>query len=258
VAVNCGALPITLLESELFGYRKGAFTDAKRDQPGRFARAEKGTLLLDEISDIPPELQVRLLRVLQEKEYEPLGATSAVKFNVRMIAATNKPLAQQVAQGLFREDLYYRLNVVRIVLPSLADRLEDIPLLVNHFLRQLNAEYGRHVEGLSAGAMEVLMSYAFPGNIRELRNILERAVVLSRSSVIERDQLPSELLEAQDAKGTLGPQANDNPLRESEAAAIVRVLRQHAGHRGKAAAMLGIDKSTLWRKMKRLRISYPG
>jgi PAS domain S-box-containing protein len=257
VAVNCGALPATLLESELFGYRKGAFTDAKRDQPGRFARAEGGTLFLDEVSDISTVLQVKLLRVLQEREYEPLGAASAVRSNVRIVAATNKPLAQQVAQGLFREDLYYRLNVVRITLPPLAERREDIPLLVNHFLRQLNAEYGRRVEQLSPEAIGVLMRHNFPGNVRELRNIVERAVVLSRSSTIEREHLPSELLEDVAFAGEPTVGVADNPLRESEAATIVRVLRQQAGHRGKAAAMLGIDKSTLWRKMKRLRISFP-
>jgi DNA-binding NtrC family response regulator len=176
---------------------------------------------------------------------------------VRIVAATNKPLAQQVAQGLFREDLYYRLNVVRITLPPLAERREDIPLLVNHFLRQLNAEYGRRVEQLSPEAMGVLMRHNFPGNVRELRNIVERAVVLSRSSTIEREHLPSELLEDVAVAGEPTVGVADNPLRESEAATIVRVLRQQAGHRGKAAAMLGIDKSTLWRKMKRLRISFP-
>lgn len=257
VAVNCGALPTTLLESELFGYRKGAFTDAKRDQPGRFARAEGGTLFLDEVSDISTALQVKLLRVLQEREYEPLGASAAVKSNVRIIAATNQPLAHQVAQGLFREDLYYRLNVVRITLPPLTERREDIPLLVSHFLRQLNAEYGRQVESVSPDAMSVLMRHRFPGNVRELRNIVERAVVLSRSTTLEREHLPPELLDNLNVIGELPDAMHDNPLRDSEAATIVRVLRQHAGHRGKAAAMLGIDKSTLWRKMKRLRIAYP-
>jgi transcriptional regulator with PAS, ATPase and Fis domain len=257
VAVNCGALPDTLLESELFGYRKGAFTDAKKDQPGRFARAEGGTLFLDEISDISTALQVKLLRVLQEKEYEPLGATAAVKLNVRVIAATNKPLAQQVAHGVFREDLFYRLNVVRIVLPPLADRREDIPLLVNHFLRQLNAEYGKRIEGVSAEALAVLMRHAFPGNVRELRNIVERAVVLSRGTVIEPQCLPPELLDVGGTRVDYSQALPHNPLGQSEAATIVRELRQHAGHRGKAAAALGIDKSTLWRKMKKHQITFP-
>lgn len=257
VAVNCGALPDTLLESELFGYRKGAFTDAKRDQPGRFARAEGGTLFLDEISDVSTALQVKLLRVLQEKEYEPLGAAAVVKVNVRVIAATNKPLAEQVGRGVFREDLYYRLNVVRIVLPPLSDRREDIPLLVNHFLRQLNAEYGKRIEGLSAEALAVLMRHSFPGNVRELRNIVERAVVLSRGSVIEPESLPPELLDARGTNVVPGRTAAHSPLSDSEAATILHALRKQAGHRGKTAAALGIDKSTLWRKMKKHQISYP-
>ena len=256
VAVNCGALPDTLLESELFGYRKGAFTDAKKDQPGRFARAEGGTLFLDEISDISTALQVKLLRVLQEKEYEPLGAAAAVKMNVRVIAATNKPLAEQVGHGVFREDLYYRLNVVRIVLPPLADRREDIPLLVNRFLRQLNAEYDKRIEGMSAEALAVLMRHSFPGNVRELRNIVERAVVLSRGTVIEPECLPPELLDVGGADVRSKTPAQ-SPLGESEAATILHALRQHAGHRGRAAAALHIDKSTLWRKMKKHQISFP-
>ena len=257
VAVNCGALPDTLLESELFGYRKGAFTDAQKDHPGRFSRVEGGTLFLDEISDISTALQVKLLRVLQEKEYEPLGAAAPVKMNVRVIAATNKPLAEQVVRGVFREDLFYRLNVVRIVLPPLSDRPEDIPLLVNHFVRQLNAEYGKRVEGLSAEALAVLMRHTFPGNVRELRNIVERAVVLSRGTVIEPECLPPELLGADGANVVRGKTAAHGPLSESEAATILHALRQQAGHRGKAAAALGIDKSTLWRKMKRHQISFP-
>ncbi len=257
VAVNCGALPDTLLESELFGYRKGAFTDAKKDQVGRFARAEGGTLFLDEISDISTALQVKLLRVLQEKEYEPLGAAVPVKMNVRVIAATNKPLAEQVARGVFREDLFYRLNVVRIVLPPLSDRREDIPLLVNHFVRQLNAEYDKRVEGLSAEALALLMRHTFPGNVRELRNIVERAVVLSRGTVIEPEYLPPELLNADRVNEVRGKAAAHGPLSESEAATILHALRLTSGHRGKAAASLGIDTSTLWRKMKKHQISFP-
>jgi len=188
VAVNCGALPDTLLESELFGYKKGAFTDANKDKPGRFAMAEGGTLFLDEISDISTALQVKLLRVLQEKEYEPLGATTTVKANVRVIAATNKRLSDQVARGAFREDLYYRLNVVRIALPPLADRREDIPLLVNHFIRQFNAEQAKRIEGISEEALALLLRHSFPGNVRELQNVIEHAVVLSHSDIIDVDE----------------------------------------------------------------------
>ncbi len=256
VAVNCGALPDTLLESELFGYRKGAFTDAKKDKPGRFARAEGGTLFLDEISDISTALQVKLLRVLQEKEYEPLGGTVPVKSNVRVIAATNKPLAEQVARGVFREDLFYRLNVVRITLPPLADRREDIPLLISHFIRQLNAELGKRVESISAEAMAELMRHSFPGNVRELQNIVERAVVLCRGTQIDLENLPPELLDAPPPRANCST-ATQSPLSESEAATILLALRQQGGHRGKAAALLGIDKSTLWRKMKKHQISFP-
>lgn len=178
IAVNCGALPDTLLESELFGYRKGAFTGADRDKPGRFALAQKGTLFLDEIAGISTALQVKLLRVLQEREYEPLGATQTVQANVRVIAATNQPLGQQVARGVFREDLFYRLNVVKIDLPPLARRREDIPLLVQHSLQKFNAEQGKQVRRFSQDAMRRLMQHAFPGNVRELQNIVEYALVL--------------------------------------------------------------------------------
>lgn len=256
VAVNCGALPDTLLESELFGYKKGAFTDAKRDKAGRFALAEGGTLFLDEIGDISTALQVKLLRVLQEKEYEPLGATGTVKTNVRVIGATNKPLADLVARGTFREDLYYRLNVVRIALPPLARRREDIPLLAEHFIRQFNAQQGKQIEGISEEALGLLMRHPFPGNVRELQNVIEHAVVLSRGSRIEVDSLPAELLDEPSAHEADSRDAAGGPLREAEAATILQALQQHAGHRGRTAAALGIDKSTLWRKMKKHAIVY--
>lgn len=256
VAVNCGALPDTLLESELFGYKKGAFTDAKKDKPGRFALAEKGTLFLDEISDISTALQVKFLRVLQEKEYEPLGATATVKSDVRVIAATNKPLLRQVALGTFREDLYYRLNVVRIELPTLAERPEDIPLLANHFLRHFNAEQGKQIKGISEEALAALMRYQFPGNVRELRNIMERSVVLCRIDRIENNCLPPELEDDTFVGNVPETSIGGDPLTHAEAAVILRALRQHNGHRGKTAQALGIDKSTLWRKMKKLSINY--
>ena len=257
VAVNCGALPDTLLESELFGYMKGAFTDAKKDKPGRFALAEGGTLFLDEISDISTALQVRLLRVLQEKEYEPLGATTTVKANVRVIAATNKVLSEQVAHGVFREDLFYRLNVVRIVLPPLADRREDIPLLVNHFIQQFNTEQGKQIAGISEDALALLMRHSFPGNVRELQNIIEHAIVLCRNDRIEAGCLPTELADGPLLDNGAEPEPTGNPLLEAEAETILRTLREHGGHRGKTAVALGIDKSTLWRKMKRYDITHP-
>jgi transcriptional regulator with PAS, ATPase and Fis domain len=257
VTVNCGALPDTLLESELFGYKKGAFTDANKDKTGRFAVAEGGTLFLDEIADISTALQVKLLRVLQEKEYEPLGATTTVKADVRVIAATNTRLSEQVARGAFREDLYYRLNVVRIALPPLADRPEDIPLLVNHFIRQFNAEQGKHIKGISEEALALLMRHSFPGNVRELQNVIEHAVVLSHSDQIDVDCLPTELVDIASGGNHVESKPTSNPLLKAEAEAILQTLRNHRGHRGKTAMELGIDKSTLWRKMRRYAITYP-
>ncbi|MBN2473105.1 MAG: sigma 54-interacting transcriptional regulator [Pirellulales bacterium] len=267
LAVNCGALPDTLLESELFGYKKGAFTGASRDKPGRYALAEGGTLFLDEIGDVSTALQVKLLRVLQEREYEPLGATATVKANARMIAATNRPLAELVARGTFREDLYYRLNVLKIVLPSLADRREDIPLLIDHFIRKCNAQQNKQIVGISEEALALLLACDFPGNVRQLQNVIEHAVVLCRGSRIEIDYLPAELRLAAHGPGALAPggvrqkSAGDlpagDPLAEAETAAILQTLRQHHGHRGKTAAALGIDKTTLWRKMKRFGITFP-
>ena len=257
VAVNCGALPDTLLESELFGYKKGAFTDAKKDKPGRLALAEGGTLFLDEIGDISTALQVKLLRILQEKEYEPLGATSTVGANVRVIAATNRPLVELVARGTFREDLYYRLNVVKIILPPLARRREDIPLLADHFVHKFSVQQGKQVEGISEDVLNVLMDYEFPGNVRQLQNVIEHAVVLCRGSRIEIDCLPAELL--QETSGRKGAESGSvgGLLPAAEAATILETLRQYGGHRGKTAEALEIDKATLWRKMKKYGITYP-
>ncbi len=255
VAVNCGALPDTLLESELFGYRKGAFTGADRDKPGRFALAQHGTLFLDEIADISAALQVKLLRVLQQREYEPLGGTQSVQADVRIVAATNKALSQQMARGLFREDLFYRLNVVKLDLPPLVRRREDIPLLVQHFMQRFNAQRGTQIRGLSEQAMQRLMQYTFPGNIRELQNVVEHAFVLCRGDVIQVDGLPSELLQTPvDANQPASPY---DPLALAEIDAIRQALHQHRGHRGHTAAALEIDKSTLWRKMKKYAIDYP-
>ena len=256
IVVNCGALPDTLLESELFGYKKGAFTDAKKDKPGRFALAKGGTLFLDEIGHTSTALQVKLLRVLQEKEYEPLGGTTTVKTNARVIAATNKPLAELVARGTFREDLYYRLNVVKLVLPPLARRREDIPLLVEHFIRKFSAQQGKQIEGISEKALALLMGCDFPGNVRQLQNVIEYAVVLCRGDRIEIDCLPAELLQETPGTGDGEPKSAGSPLLEAEAATILQTLRQYGGHRGKTAAALGIDKTTLWRKMKKFSITY--
>jgi len=255
VVVNCGALPDTLLESELFGYVKGAFTDAKQDKPGRFARAEGGTLFLDEIGDLPLSLQVKLLRVLQNGEYEPLGATKPVKAKVRIIAATNQNLTQLLSQGKFREDLYYRLNVIKITLPSLEKRREDIPLLVDHFVHKFNVKMERKITGVSPEVMELFMHYDFPGNIRELENIIEHAFVLCRNSVITIEHLPQELK-------TRGNHMSDKPstapplLKEAEARIISDILRKHNGNRAEAARELGMDRTTLWRKIKKLGVAF--
>ncbi len=253
VVVNCGALPDTLLESELFGYVKGAFTDAKQDKPGRFARAEGGTLFLDEIGDLPLSVQVKLLRVLQNGEYEPLGATKPLKANVRIIAATNQNLTRLLSEGKFREDLYYRLNVIKITLPPLARRREDIPLLVNHFIQKFNAKMEKKITAVSPDVMAFFMSYDFPGNIRELENIIEHAFVLCRESMITLEHLPQEL-KAQTVAAEATRAAPQPRLKEAEALVIIETLRKYGGNRGLAAKELGIDRTTLWRKMKKLGI----
>lgn len=193
VAVNCGALPDTLLESELFGYTAGAFTDARRDKPGRFAVADGGTMFLDEIGEITPAMQVKLLRVLQEKAFEPLGAVDPVRTNVRIVAATARNLQSLVAEGVFRADLFYRVNVIRIQLPPLRDRREDIPLLVEHFVSRFNRLQQKNVSGVSEEVMAILLEHEFPGNIRELQNIVEHAFVLCRDGLIELRHLPATL-----------------------------------------------------------------
>jgi len=252
VVVNCGALPDTLLESELFGYVKGAFTDAKKDKPGRFALAEGGTLFLDEIAELSTALQVKLLRVLQQKEYEPLGATQPLKAHVRIIAATNKDLSQLLARGLFREDLYYRLNVVKIDLPSLSTRREDIPLLIEHFINQFNLKKGKKISGISTEVMEMIMKHEFPGNVRELENLIEHAFVLCHGSQIGVEHLPVDFVKKLGGEKVTTLQVNI--LKDAEAKVIIETLKKWGGNRAKAAQELGIDKSTLWRKMKTLNI----
>ncbi len=254
VAVNCGALPDTLLESELFGYVRGAFTGADKDKPGRFHLARGGTILLDEIGDISPALQVKLLRVLQEKEFEPLGSVSPIKADVRIIAATNKNLASQVSKEIFREDLFYRLNVIKISLPPLAGRREDIPLLVDHFIQRFNARTGKQIRALSPEAMSCLMRHNFPGNVRELENIIEHGFVLCRDDIITPAHLPPDLVDFSQAEGQDALPVQDNPLSASEAALIRHTLKIHDGNRSKTAAALKIHKTTLWRKMKKYHI----
>jgi PAS domain S-box-containing protein len=254
VTVNCGAMPDALLESELFGHVAGAFTDARYDRQGRFAEADGGTLFLDEIADVSPALQVRLLRVLQEGTFEPLGSNETREVNVRLIAATNRSLSELVREGTFRQDLYYRVNVVRLELPPLRDRHDDIPLLVEHFIQEFNERRGRDLTGVSPDVCRMLSGYAFPGNIRELENTIERAFVLCRSGQIGVEHLPDEIRQETTEDSDDDPKHRYN---QAEAEFLLGVLRRHGGHRANAASELGIHPTTLWRKMKKLGISPP-
>lgn len=255
VVTNCGALPDTLLESELFGYKAGAFTDAKRDKPGRFVLADGGTIFLDEIGDISPAMQVRLLRVLQERVVEPLGGIEPLKVNVRVVAATNKNLSELVRSGSFREDLYYRIRVIHLQLPTLRQRREDIPLLVDHLVGRFNRLQGKDVAGVTDEVMSRLMDHEFPGNVRELENIIEQAFVLCGGGLIELSHLPSEFRPA----GLLSASEGDSmTLSAMEIHMITQALQRHGGNRKKAASHLGIDTSTLFRKIKAYNIVTPG
>ncbi len=255
VAINCGALPDTLLESELFGHKAGAFTDAKTDKPGRFAVAEGGTVFLDEIGDISPAMQVRLLRVLQERVYEPLGAVEPVEADVRVVVATHRDLARLVEDGTFREDLFYRINVIRLELPSLRERREDIPLLVEHFIGRFNRLQGKDVIGVSDEVLAILMKHDYPGNARELENIIEHAFVLCRGGIIETEHLPPELVRELEKRPHLP--SDGMTLRALESLHIEDALRRNEGNRKAAAEELGIHPSTLFRKIKDLGIETP-
>jgi len=235
IKVNCGALPDTLLESELFGYVKGAFTDAKKDKPGRFALANEGTIFLDEIGDMSPSLQVKLLRVLQEREYEPLGSISPRKTDVRIIAATNKDISKLVNDGKFRDDLFYRLNVVKIELPPLSQRREDIPLLIDAFIQKFNAKMGKQIVGVSDQALRLLLKHDYPGNVRELENIIEHAFVLCRGERIDLDCLPKELIDGQEGMPLPLPLKEETLFRRAEAEIIERTLKKYGGNRAKTA-----------------------
>lgn len=245
ITVNCAALPETLLESELFGYRKGAFTNAKHDKPGRFQLAEGGTIFLDEIGDIPPGIQAKLLRVLEGKEFEPLGGTTTLKADVRVVTATNKDLPKLVSLGQFRDDLFYRLNVVKIELPSLKERRTDIPLLIEHFIGKFNKKIGKEIKGVSEEVMNILLNYAYPGNIRELENIIEHTFILCKGTHILKEHLPRYLHEQK----TLVPEKKS--IQKLEEEHIIHTLHTCGGNMGKAAEELGIHRTTLWRKLRR-------
>lgn len=247
VAVNCAALPETLLESELFGYAKGAFTGAMKNKPGRLSLANRGTLFLDEISSTSVAFQSDLLRVLEDGEFTQLGGTRTLKADFRVIAATNLDLKNLVKKGSFREDLYYRLNVAKIRLPGLRQRREDIPLLVEHFIRKFNLLKGRGVQGVTPEVLSFLLTYPFPGNIRELENIIEYAFITCKDRFIGMEHLSKELLDER-VKGSDSP-STDRDLEEAET--IRAVLEEHSGGRPEAARALGMSRTTLWRKMKK-------
>jgi PAS domain S-box-containing protein len=255
VAVNCAALPDTLLESELFGYKRGAFTDARKDKPGRFELAHGGTILLDEIGDISPAMQVRLLRTLQEKHIEPLGGVKPVKIDVRVVAATHQRLETLVREEKFRKDLFYRIRVIQLRLPDLQQRRMDIPLLVDHMVAKFNRLKDKDIAGVSEAVMLRLMAHDYPGNVRELENIIEHAFVLCRSGLIEMHHLPPELCpESKLGKAT---QTDAKTLRAMEKLMIYAALQRHQGNRRRAANDLGIDASTLYRKIRDLKIDTP-
>lgn len=249
IKLNCAALPENLVEAELFGYEKGAFTDAKKTHRGRFELADGGTLLLDEISEMPMNLQSKLLRVIQEREFERVGSASTIAVDVRIIATSNRNLKEYIAEGRFREDLFYRLNVIPIHLPPLEERIEDIPNLIDHFIDKYNSENGRIIKGIEAPALRMFMKYHWPGNVRELENLVERAVVTSKSDYLTEDDFPVEL--------ALGRVGDDVPglrvpmrLEEGNKYLILKTLEKYNGNKTKAAEALGITTRTIRNKLQ--------
>ena len=251
IAVNCGGFPETLIESELFGYEAGAFTGAAKAKPGRFKLAEGGTLFLDEIGDLPSLLQVKLLRVLQEKVYEPLGGIQTQKADVRIVAATNRNLEAMVAEGAFRQDLYYRVNVIKLEIPPLRHRMEDVPLLIDHFLGHFSTLHNKDINGASPRALNILMCHNYPGNIRELDNIIEHGCVLCQGGIIKTENLPDWIRRPTETLGT------DLSLEEVEKQFIISVLKKNNWNRLATANHLKIHKTTLFRKIKKLSIQLP-
>ena len=251
IPVNCAAIPETLLESELFGYVRGAFTDARRDRAGLFREASGGILFLDEISEIPITLQAKLLRVLEDKEVRPLGANQSEKVDTRVLSASNRFLDELVRNGRFRQDLYYRLNVIRIELPTLRHRSEDIPLLVKHFIEKFADNAKRNVEGIQDEALAALRSYDWPGNIRELEHTIERAVLLGKGALIGVEDLPAHLVARSESAVVLAQAlAKQSTLRDLEREYIGKVLETTHGNKTEAARILGVDRTTLYRKLE--------
>ncbi len=250
IAVNCAAIPETLLESELFGYRKGAFTDAKTDKRGLVFEANEGTLFLDEITEMPYTLQAKLLRVIEERKVRPLGDTNSYPIDVRITSATNRDIKSLVKAGQFREDLYYRLKVIDIELPSLRERKEDIPLLVKHFLNKFNKELGKGVSGISEDALKVLLNYSWPGNVRELENVIQRAITLAQHEVILPEDLPS--FEEWDENPFEKALREEYTLDRLEKEYIRKVLIKVGGNKSRASEILGLDRKTLYRKLEEM------
>jgi two-component system response regulator HydG len=256
IKVNCAALPETLLESELFGHEKGAFTGAVARKQGRFHLAHTGSIFLDEIGEMALTTQAKILRVLQEREFEPLGSTHTAKVDTRVIAATNKYLAEEIQKGSFRQDLYYRLNVVTLEVPPLRDRREDIPPLADFFLKRYVEKNRRHIKGFSPRAMDVLMRHGWPGNVRELENVVERAVIMARGEAITPGEFPDGLKDLDEGAGEAGLELTPGrSLREVEREMIVRTLEETGGNRTHAARLLGISRRTLQLKLKEYGIN---
>jgi len=257
IKVNCAALPSQLLESELFGYKKGAFTDAKHDKPGRFQTAEGGTIFLDEIGELSNDLQAKLLQVLDEKEFYPLGSTRPVIVNVRVITSTNRKLPDMTREKVFRQDLYYRLRVVEVEIPPLRERSADIPLLVDHFLAEQAKVLGKEIKGVTSDFMGILLNYLYPGNVRELRNIIEHAVILYRGGKMDKDLLPLYLFEKNNSSPIFSSSDMDVvpnqgfSFEEKEKEKFLAALKAHGWRRGETSRSLQMNRTTLWRKMKK-------
>ncbi len=255
VPLNCAAVPETLLESELFGYLRGAFTDARRDRLGLFQEANGGILFLDEISEIPLNLQAKLLRVLEDKEVRPLGANQAERVDTRVVSACNGDLESLVQQGKFRQDLYYRLNVVRIDLPPLRERSEDIPSLVEHFMQKFASQTKRKLDGIEQDALAALMNHRWPGNVRELEHTIERAVLLGTESKIGLKDLSSQLAVPPDGRSPVAEAASKAyTLKDLEREYIMRVMENTGGNKTETAKILGVDRTTLYRKLEEYKV----
>jgi DNA-binding NtrC family response regulator len=253
IPINCAAIPETLLESELFGYKKGAFTDAKTDKKGLMVEAAEGTIFLDEVTEMSPLFQAKLLRVIEEREVRPLGDTNSYPIDVRIISASNRDIESLIHQGRFREDLYFRMKVIDIELPPLRERREDIPLLVDHFINQFGNKPNRRISGVSEEALKILINYSWPGNVRELQNIIQRAIALCRHEVILPEDLPSSMLREQDDESLLEKGLHKKyTLDQLEKEYIKKVLIEAGGNKSKAAEILGLDRKTLYRKIEEI------